>query len=250
MECTGEIESGAGQSPWDLPNTRFPGQYYDAETGLHYNRFRYYDPSIGRYVSADPIGQLGGVNLYSYVSNNPVNWFDPFGLTEDSVSNMAKRKAIARWAAAQNASTAYSKSSTVAPGYSYDASFGPQYPAGSWKCSGFTCAAAANAGADTKVTAADGKGGTVDRCATAGELAGAGDISNWRSLAAGEAPKPGDIAAGAFSPPEPGVTGHTAVVVGDGAGGTTTMGAHAGQVGPPGTDTFPGKTNYRRYTGD
>lgn len=38
---------------------RFPGQYYDAETGLHYNRFRYYDPSIGRYISADPIGQLG-----------------------------------------------------------------------------------------------------------------------------------------------------------------------------------------------
>ena len=59
---------------------RFPGQYFDEETGLHYNRFRYYDPSIGRYISADPIGQLGGVNLYSYAGNNPVNWFDFLGL--------------------------------------------------------------------------------------------------------------------------------------------------------------------------
>jgi len=76
----------AAEQPWDLPNIRFPGQYDDEETGLHYNRFRYYDPSIGRYVSADPLGQFGGgprnsdTNLYAYVSSNPVNWFDPLGL--------------------------------------------------------------------------------------------------------------------------------------------------------------------------
>ncbi len=61
-------------------NLRFAGQYYDQETGLHYNYFRYYDPSIGRYLRADPIGLAGGVNLYAYVSNNPVNLVDPFGL--------------------------------------------------------------------------------------------------------------------------------------------------------------------------
>jgi RHS repeat-associated protein len=79
-------------------NIRFPGQYFDAETGLHYNRFRYYDPEVGRYVSADPIGQYGildrfGIssslvgtrfptaseNLYEYSLNAPVDHFDPDG---------------------------------------------------------------------------------------------------------------------------------------------------------------------------
>jgi RHS repeat-associated protein len=59
---------------------RFPGQYYDAETGLHYNYFRYYDPTTGRYVTPDPIGLEGGINLFAYTHNNPVNWMDLFGL--------------------------------------------------------------------------------------------------------------------------------------------------------------------------
>ncbi|MCP4288614.1 MAG: hypothetical protein GY792_30025, partial [Gammaproteobacteria bacterium] len=61
-------------------NLRFPGQYYDAETGLHYNGFRYYDPKIGRYLRTDPIGLLGGVNIFLYSQNTPVNNIDPEGL--------------------------------------------------------------------------------------------------------------------------------------------------------------------------
>jgi RHS repeat-associated protein len=59
---------------------RFPGQYEDQETGWHYNYWRNYDSLIGRYVSADPIGYSGGLNLFSYVLNNPINFFDQFGL--------------------------------------------------------------------------------------------------------------------------------------------------------------------------
>ncbi|MDP3478236.1 MAG: RHS repeat-associated core domain-containing protein [Desulfoprunum sp.] len=61
-------------------NLRFAGQFFDSETGLHYNLNRYYDPETGRYISADPIGLDGGMNLYAYVSNDPVNWIDPWGL--------------------------------------------------------------------------------------------------------------------------------------------------------------------------
>ncbi|WP_254606778.1 RHS repeat domain-containing protein, partial [Burkholderia contaminans] len=60
-------------------NLRFQGQYLDRETGLHYNTFRFYDPDIGRFITQDPIGLTGGVNLYQYALN-PLTWIDPLGL--------------------------------------------------------------------------------------------------------------------------------------------------------------------------
>jgi RHS repeat-associated protein len=60
-------------------NLRFAGQYADEESGLHYNRHRYYDSDTGQYLSPDPIGLLGGVNPYGYV-HNPMGWVDPLGL--------------------------------------------------------------------------------------------------------------------------------------------------------------------------
>jgi RHS repeat-associated protein len=59
---------------------RFQGQYYDEETGLHYNLNRYYDPFTGRYITQDPVGILGGLNSYQYVNGDPINWIDPLGL--------------------------------------------------------------------------------------------------------------------------------------------------------------------------
>jgi len=63
-------------------NIRFQGQYFDEETGLHYNRHRYYNPDTGQFISQDPIGLRGGVNNYQYAPN-PLGWIDPLGLCKE-----------------------------------------------------------------------------------------------------------------------------------------------------------------------
>jgi RHS repeat-associated protein len=72
-----ENPSGLGTFAFNL---RFPGQYFDKETNLHYNTFRDYSPEIGRYIESDPVGVSAGPNTYSYVSSNPVGFSDPLGL--------------------------------------------------------------------------------------------------------------------------------------------------------------------------
>jgi RHS repeat-associated protein len=71
--------SKAGRQAGLKQPLRFQGQYYDHETGLHYNRHRYYDPHSGRFVSKDPIGLRGGINVHAYAPN-PIQNIDPKGL--------------------------------------------------------------------------------------------------------------------------------------------------------------------------
>lgn len=89
-DADGRLLWSAGHEPWgrlehgdavSIANPiRLQGQYVDNETGLHYNLQRYYDPRIGSYISADPIGLAGGVNPYLYANGNPLSWVDPWGL--------------------------------------------------------------------------------------------------------------------------------------------------------------------------
>nr|WP_289057477.1 RHS repeat-associated core domain-containing protein [uncultured Psychrobacter sp.] len=62
-----------------LQPIRFQGQHFDTETGLHYNRFRYYDADMGMFTTRDPIGLMGGSNVFQYAPN-PTGWIDPLGL--------------------------------------------------------------------------------------------------------------------------------------------------------------------------
>ncbi len=62
------------------PGFAFTGREWDPETGLYYYRARYYDPTVGRFISEDPIGFRGGINFYAYVAGSPVNTVDPDGL--------------------------------------------------------------------------------------------------------------------------------------------------------------------------
>ncbi|MCB0390811.1 MAG: RHS repeat-associated core domain-containing protein [Bdellovibrionales bacterium] len=81
------IEDMDGDGTLIKINHRFPGQYFDEESGLHYNWRRYYSPDIGRYIQPDPIGLEGGSNPYIYAYSDPVNYIDPQGLYWGAISN-------------------------------------------------------------------------------------------------------------------------------------------------------------------
>lgn len=82
----GEVQQVSAETNIIQP-LRFQGQYADGETGLHYNRFRFYDPNTGRFVSQDPIRLNGGNNLYQYAPN-PVAWVDPLGLASGHIPSL------------------------------------------------------------------------------------------------------------------------------------------------------------------
>jgi RHS repeat-associated protein len=88
LDIYGRVRTFDGRSLNDCP-FRYQGQYEDAETGLYYNRFRYYDPTIGSYLSQDPIGLTGGDKLYGYVHDTNI-CVDIWGLYE-SVSFPANK---------------------------------------------------------------------------------------------------------------------------------------------------------------
>ncbi|NYE29638.1 RHS repeat-associated protein [Rhodanobacter sp. K2T2] len=75
-------------------NLRYPGQYFDVETGLNYNVNRIYEPATGRYIQSDPIGLDGGINTYLYAGATPLTEFDPLGLRPPTPSEITFLRSI------------------------------------------------------------------------------------------------------------------------------------------------------------
>lgn len=94
-------------------NLRFPGQYFDQETGLHYNYFRYYSPSDGRYLRADPTGLDADINVYAYGMNNPIIFIDRNGLEASFSSNQYDEFADSNAALAQPREIALAASASI-----------------------------------------------------------------------------------------------------------------------------------------
>jgi RHS repeat-associated protein len=82
------MKTRTGLGTFEFP-PRFPAQYFDKETNLHYNYFRDYWPDGGRYVQSDPIGLAGGLNTYAYVLSNPIAKVDSLGLAASNATQLA-----------------------------------------------------------------------------------------------------------------------------------------------------------------
>ncbi len=128
---------------YDASGKHCPGQYWDEEKQSYYNYFRDYDPSTGRYLQSDPIGLIGGVNTYLYVSANPIGLFDFFGLEECScghpraLGNNTVSKSPWRDVLGRNSASPLSPyqagllNNRIASGYSRDITNAGGY---SWSC--------------------------------------------------------------------------------------------------------------------
>jgi hypothetical protein len=191
----------------------------------------HYEPTLGRFLSEDPLGTTGGPQRYAYAGGSPVNKIDSYGLKEGDAANLARRKRIAAVADHYASISSELWLAKVAKG---------RFPAGSYKCNLFVCDVTDEAGAPAKLNRAWS-------CPTAAEFANS-PIANWRILGDSEEECPGDIVAYAWGPPEGGFTnasGHSGVV-----GKSGRVSAHTDK---PVDTNFPtvlgAKLKFRRYTG-
>ncbi|TRX73415.1 RHS repeat-associated core domain-containing protein [Pseudomonas mangiferae] len=107
---------------------RFQGQYHDEESGLYYNRYRYYAPEFGRYVSQDPLGLLGGMNGYIYSEINPSHYSDPLGLSPFAGAGGMSNQQLGSYAQAQAAINSVSAELEKIKGMiTWDNPFAPDY---------------------------------------------------------------------------------------------------------------------------
>lgn len=116
----GDVTTSVNQAEQNL---RFPGQYFDKETGLHYNYHRTYEAIIGRYTESDPIGLMGGISTFGYAHMNPINLFDHFGLAvfiKCRPANIAKGLVKHCWVVTDSKSAGMGTEPGIQPGQQYD----------------------------------------------------------------------------------------------------------------------------------